>query len=52
MTGLTAGNTLTIDPTGTNPQTVTITAVGTAGATGTGVTTTPALAARTTPGRS
>ncbi len=45
VTGLVAGNTLTIDPTGTNPQTVTITVVGTAGATGTGVTITPALAA-------
>ncbi len=44
VTGMVAGNTLTIDPTGTNPQTVTIATVGTAGAGGTGVTFTPALA--------
>jgi len=44
VTGMTAGGTLTVDPTGSNPETVTITTVGTAGATGTGVTITPALA--------
>jgi hypothetical protein len=44
VTGMTAGNTLTIDPTGSNPETVTISTVGTAGAGGTGVTFTPALA--------
>jgi len=44
VTGMVVGNTLTID-TGANAQTVTITVVGTAGATGTGVTFTPALTA-------
>ncbi|MGZ4318590.1 MAG: hypothetical protein ACXVRD_04625 [Gaiellaceae bacterium] len=44
VTGLAAGGTLTIDSTGANPETVTITVVGTSGATGTGVTFTPALA--------
>jgi hypothetical protein len=39
-----AGNALTIDPNGANPETVTITTVGTSGASGTGVTFTPALA--------
>jgi hypothetical protein len=43
-TGMVVGNTLTIDPTGANPETVTITTVGTAGGGGTGVTFTPALA--------
>jgi hypothetical protein len=43
VTGMTAGNTLTVD-TGASAETVTITTVGTAGATGTGVTITPALA--------
>ena len=38
------GGTLTIEPTGANPETVTITTVGTSGATGTGVSFTPALA--------
>ena len=37
VTSLVVGDTLTIDPTGANPETVTITTVGTAGATGTGV---------------
>ena len=44
VTGLVAGNTITVDSTGANPETVTMTAVGTAGAAGTGVTFTPALA--------
>jgi hypothetical protein len=44
VTGMTAGGTLTID-TGSSAETVTISTVGTAGATGTGVTFTPALAA-------
>jgi hypothetical protein len=44
VAGLFAGNTVTIDSTGANPETVTITTVGTAGATGSGVTFTPALA--------
>jgi len=44
VTGMVAGNTLTIDPTG-SPETVTISTVGTSGAGGTGVTFTPALAA-------
>jgi hypothetical protein len=44
VTGMVAGNTLTIDQTGASPETVTITAIGTAGAGGTGVTFTPALA--------
>ena len=44
VTGMVAGNTLTVDPTGSNPETVTIATVGTAGAGGTGVTITPALA--------
>jgi hypothetical protein len=44
VTGMVVGNTLTVDPTGSNPETVTITTVGTAGAGGTGVTFTPALA--------
>jgi hypothetical protein len=44
VTGMTAGNTLTVDPTGSNPETVTISTVGTSGAGGTGVTFTPALA--------
>ncbi len=42
--GFAAGETLLIDPFG-SPETVTVTAVGTAGATGTGLTVTPALAA-------
>jgi PKD domain/Peptidase family M28 len=42
--GLAAGEKLLIDPFG-SPETVTITAVGTAGATGTGITFTPALTA-------
>jgi hypothetical protein len=42
--GMVAGNTLTIDPTGAHPETVTIVTVGTSGATGTGVTFAPALA--------
>jgi len=44
VTGLVAGNTITIDSTGANPETVTMTAVGTSGAGGTGVSFTPALA--------
>ena len=44
VTGLVAGNTITIDSTGANPETVTMTIVGTPGAGGTGVTFTPALA--------
>ncbi|MGZ4379966.1 MAG: hypothetical protein ACXVZN_00185 [Gaiellaceae bacterium] len=44
VTGMVAGNTLTVD-TGANAQTVTITTVGTAGSTGTGITFTPALTA-------
>ena len=44
VTGLVVGNTITIDSTGANPETVTMTVVGTSGATGTGVTFTPALA--------
>jgi hypothetical protein len=44
VTGLTVGNTITIDSTGANPETVTMTNVGTQGAAGTGVTFTPALA--------
>jgi len=44
VNGLVAGNTLTIDSTGANPETVTMTTVGTSGAGGTGVTFTPALA--------
>jgi hypothetical protein len=44
VTGMVAGNTLTIDATGQSPETVTISTVGTAGATGTGVTFSPALA--------
>jgi hypothetical protein len=44
VTGMVAGNTLTVDPTGSNPETVTITTVGTAGAGGTGITFTPPLA--------
>jgi len=43
VTGLTVGRTLTVDAGGASPETVTITAVGTAGAGGTGVTFTPAL---------
>ncbi|OLE26449.1 MAG: hypothetical protein AUG44_12945 [Actinobacteria bacterium 13_1_20CM_3_71_11] len=42
--GFATGETLLVDPFG-NRETVTITAVGTAGATGTGITVTPALAA-------
>jgi hypothetical protein len=44
VTGLVAGNTITIDSTGANPETVTMTTVGTSGAGGTGVTFSPALA--------
>jgi len=44
VTGMVAGNTLTVDAKG-SPETVTITTVGTAGSGGTGVTFTPALAA-------
>ena len=44
VTGLLVGGTLTIDSTGANPETVTITTVGTAGAGGTGVSFAPALA--------
>ena len=44
VTGLVVGNTITIDSTGANPETVTMTTVGTSGAGGTGVTFTPALA--------
>ena len=44
VTGLVVGNTITIDSTGANPETVTMTVVGTSGAGGTGVTFTPALA--------
>jgi hypothetical protein len=43
VTGLATGNTITVDSTGANPETVTMTVVGTSGATGTGVTFTPAL---------
>jgi hypothetical protein len=43
VTGMVAGNTLTVD-TGASAETVTITTVGTAGASGTGITFTPALA--------
>jgi hypothetical protein len=43
VTGMAVGGTLTID-TGSSAETVTISTVGTAGATGTGVTVTPALA--------
>ena len=44
VTGLVVGNTITVDSTGANPETVTMTAVGTSGAGGTGVSFTPALA--------
>ncbi|MFL6006840.1 MAG: VPS10 domain-containing protein [Gaiellaceae bacterium] len=44
VTGLVVGNTITIDSTGANPETVTMTTVGTSGSGGTGVTFTPALA--------
>jgi len=44
VTGLTVGQSITVDPQGANPETVTITTVGTTGAGGTGVTFTPALA--------
>jgi len=44
VTGLVVGNTITIDSTGANPETVSMSAVGTAGAGGTGVTFSPALA--------
>ncbi len=44
VTGLVAGNTITIDSTGANPETVTMTVVGTSGSGGTGVTFTPSLA--------
>jgi hypothetical protein len=44
VTGLVTGNTITIDSTGANPETVTMTSVGTQGATGTGVNVTPPLA--------
>ncbi len=44
VTGMVAGGTLMVDATGSSPETVTITAVGTQGAGGTGVTFTPALA--------
>src|SRR3954471_1255516 len=44
VTGLTVGGTVTVDVTGANPETVTITTVGTTGAAGTGVSFTPALA--------
>jgi hypothetical protein len=43
VTGLDAGQTLTLDTAGANPETVTATAVGTPGSAGTGVTFTPAL---------
>ena len=44
VTGLVAGDTLTVDSAGANPETVTMTSVGTSGSGGTGVTFTPALA--------
>ena len=44
VANMTVGNTLTVDFNGVNPETVTITIVGTAGAGGTGITFTPALA--------
>ena len=44
VTGLVPGNTITIDSTGANPETVTMATVGTSGAAGTGVNFTPALA--------
>src|SRR3954470_8066871 len=44
VAGLFAGNTITIDSTGSSPETVTMTTVGAAGPTGSGVTFTPALA--------
>jgi hypothetical protein len=44
VSGLVVGNTITIDSTGANPETVTMTSVGTSGATGSGVSFTPALA--------
>ena len=44
VTGLAPGQTLTVDATGANPETVTITTVGTSGSGGSGVTFTPALA--------
>jgi hypothetical protein len=44
VTGMAAGNTLTVDAAGTTPETVTISTVGTAGTNGTGVTFSPALA--------
>ncbi len=44
VTNLVVGGTLTIEPTGANPETVTITSVGTSGASGTGVNIDPALA--------
>jgi hypothetical protein len=44
VTGLVVGNTITIDSTGADPETVTMTSVGSPGATGTGVSFTPALA--------
>src|SRR3954468_907690 len=44
VAGLFAGKTITVDSTGANPETVTMTTVGAAGATGSGVTFTPALA--------
>jgi hypothetical protein len=43
VTGLVVGNTITIDSTGANPETVTVAAVGTSGAGGTGVTLTSPL---------
>src|SRR4029078_4259078 len=44
VTGLTVGQSITVDPQGANPEPVTITTVGTTGAGGTGVTFAPALA--------
>jgi hypothetical protein len=43
VTGLVIGNTITIDSTGANPETVTMSNVGTSGSGGTGVTFSPAL---------
>ena len=44
VTGAAVGGTMTVEATGANPETVTITVVGTSGAGGTGITFTPALA--------
>lgn len=43
VTGISVGQVLTVDPNGANPETVTVTSVGTAGSVGTGVGISPAL---------